>query len=102
MVLTREDVRAVLSMQDAIDVLEQSFREFGAGEAITPPRIAMSVQRANGFVLAMPACLKRTGALGLKFVSSYPDNPRELGIPSTQAVIVYLSWRSCSVWPPKE
>jgi alanine dehydrogenase len=91
LVLTREDVRAALSMRDAIDVLEQSFRELGAGEAVMPTRIAINVQAANGFVLAMPAYLRRTGALGLKVVSSYPDNPRAFGIPTIQAAILYYN-----------
>jgi ornithine cyclodeaminase/alanine dehydrogenase len=89
LILTREDVRAVVSMQDAIGVLEQTFRELGAGEAIMPTRIAMEAQEANGFMLAMPAYLKRTGALGVKVVSSYPDNPRTVGMPTIQAVILY-------------
>jgi alanine dehydrogenase len=86
LVLTREDVQAVLSMRDAIDVLE-----LGAGEAVMPTRVAMNVQHTNAFVLAMPAYLKRSGALGVKVVSSYPDNPRAFGLPTIQAVILYYN-----------
>lgn len=89
LVLTREDVRAALSMADAIDVVEGAFREVAEGTAVTPPRIAFGVMHPDDLMLVMPAYLRGAGALGLKLVTSYPDNPKKFQVPNVLATILY-------------
>jgi alanine dehydrogenase len=89
LILGRDDVKAVLSMNNAIDALEQSFRELAEGKAVMPTRLTLGIEEANGFLLAMPAYLRASGALGLKLVSSYPDNPGRFHTPTIQATMLY-------------
>ena len=89
LILNRDDIEAVLSMQGAIDVLEEAFRELAEGKAIMPTRLALRIGEANGVFLAMPAYLRASGALGMKLVSSYPDNPGKYNLPTIQATILY-------------
>src|SRR5206468_8321645 len=76
-------------MNNAIDALEQSFRELAEGKAVMPTRLTLGIEEANGFLLAMPAYLKASGALGLKLVASYPDNPAKFHVPTIQATMLY-------------
>ena len=89
LILNRGDVEAVLSMREAIDVLERAFRELAEGKATVPTRLGLSVAEANGVLLAMPAHLTASGALGMKLVTSYPDNPGKYHLPTIQATILY-------------
>lgn len=89
LVLNRGDVEAVLSMRGAIDVLERAFRELAEGKATVPTRLGLSIAEANGVFLAMPAYLTASGALGMKLVTSYPDNPGKYQLPTIQATVLY-------------
>jgi alanine dehydrogenase len=89
LILTRADVEAVLNMREAIDVLERAFRELADGKAAVPTRLGLRIEEANGVFLAMPAHLTASGALGMKLVTSYPDNPGRHRLPTIQATILY-------------
>ena len=89
LILNRGDVEAVLSMRGAIDVLERSFRELAEGKATVPTRLGLTIAEANGVFLAIPAHLTASGALGMKLVTSYPDNPGKYHLPTIQATILY-------------
>jgi len=89
LVLNREDIRAALSMADAIDALEGAFRALAEGTVMTPPRITFGVMHPDDLVLVMPAYLSGVGALGLKLVTSYPENPKKFHAPNVHATILY-------------
>jgi len=94
LVLTRADVAALLTMHDAIEVVEAAFRELADGQVVMPVRPTLRVADPPGVVNVMPAYLARAGALGLKLVSAYPRNPATVGIPSVQATVLYSDPRS--------
>jgi alanine dehydrogenase len=94
LILTREDVVSVLTMKDAIDAVEESFRDLAQGNADMPLRPTIRVSQPPGVVNVMPAYLGKMGALGVKLVSSYPENPAKFSLPTVQATILYSDHRT--------
>lgn len=90
-VLSADDVRAAISMAEAIDVMEAAFRALSAGRAEAPLRHALESE--HGVHLFMPAHVHDRGALGAKIVSVNPENP-DTGLPAIHAVVVTIDPRT--------
>src|SRR5271157_1923155 len=87
LLLSRDQVKQVLSMPDAITAVESAFSELTAGEAVLPQRIAIR-EPAPGLCLYMPAYLSQSGALACKVVTVYPTNPAQFDLPTTLGKIL--------------
>nr|HID12435.1 ornithine cyclodeaminase family protein [Anaerolineae bacterium] len=86
LLLTRKDVETVLTMKDAIAAVEEGFRQLALGNVVMPQRTAIRIPAYHGLHLGMPAYIGETGdggALALKVVTVYPDNPSQYGLPTT-------------------
>jgi ornithine cyclodeaminase/alanine dehydrogenase-like protein (mu-crystallin family) len=82
LVLSRDEVRSLLDLDQLLDALERAFVELSAGRASVPPRIAAQTER--GLLAAMPGYAD--GILETKLVSVFPGN-HDVGLPSHQATI---------------
>ena len=83
LLLSRNDVASVLTMDDCISAVETAFGELAQGRAIMPQRAVIRVAEHNGVFLAMPAYIGGDlGTLGLKMVTVYPDNPGQKKLPT--------------------
>jgi alanine dehydrogenase len=80
LLLNRDEVAALLTMGECIDVVEQAFAELAGGTAVLPLRTTLAVP--EGLSLYMPAFLEGGGALACKVVTVYPDNPGRHGLPT--------------------
>jgi ornithine cyclodeaminase len=87
--LSESDVRALVSMDDLIEVMARALASFSSGGAMQPVRTTVEIARHRAFLGTMPAFLADPPALGAKLVSVYPDNHAQ-GLPSHQATIVLL------------
>lgn len=67
--LTESDVEKLLTMSDALRVVEDAFRDLGQGRAINRPRQRLRVP--NGILQMMPAGLSARGYIGFKYYSSF-------------------------------
>lgn len=84
LLLTREDVKSVLTMKDCINAVESSFAELSNGTAALPLRNNISPKDGlPGLALYMPAYLKELNALACKVVTVYKDNPAKFNMPTT-------------------
>jgi alanine dehydrogenase len=90
LLLSRADVQELLSMEEAIALVEQAFVELVNGTAWMPQRTAVTDPAHNGWVAFMPAHLKGMGALGVKAVTVYKDNPGRYRLPTTLATITLM------------
>ena len=88
LLLNRSDVQKLLPMSKAIDVLEAAFGELSAGTAEMPDRTVMTDAEFGGWIAYMPAYLKSGGALGVKAVTVYKDNPTKFDMPTTIGTIL--------------
>ena len=89
LLLDRQTIQGLLDMDRMIEILESAFGELAAGSAVMPQRTAVADADVNGWYAFMPAQLKSMGALGVKSVTVYKDNPAR-GMPATLATIVLM------------
>lgn len=91
LILSESDLRAVLTMRDVIDAVEQGFRALARGDATVPERLRLDVPAHKGVLLEMPAYadLDGEGALGTKIVSVFDQNARR-GLEIVQAVYLLI------------
>jgi ornithine cyclodeaminase len=87
LILSQDDVQALLDTDQLIDALAQAMADLSAGRASMPPRVAAFVQERGGFVAAMPAYLPSSEIVESKLVSVFPENAGT-DRPTHQAVIV--------------
>ncbi len=88
LLLSRADVESVLDMKTALAAVEDGFRELARGTVDMPQRPVIRVPDHQGTLLFMPAYIGGIGALGMKLVSVYPQNPALHGLPTTMGVIL--------------
>ena len=86
--LTQDDVKQVLNMKAAIEIVERAFKEMGRGLVEMPPRIYLQFPKHNGFLVAMPAYIESLEAAGVKIATVHPNNPTKYSIPSVRAHIM--------------
>ena len=88
LLLTRADIQSFLTMKDALEAVEEAFRQLALGTVDMPQRPVIRVPDHHGSVLFMPALIGGMGALGMKVVSVYPDNPTKHNKPTVLGTIL--------------
>jgi alanine dehydrogenase len=86
LVLRRQDLEKILTMELAIPAVEAAFAAHGRGEAVMPPKLYLPLEKHGGDFRAMPAYLD--GAAGVKWVNMHPQNPARHGLPSVMGVYI--------------
>ncbi len=86
LVLSRADVKQLVSMPRAIDLVTGAFRDLSAGQALAPLRTALDVVPGKGTTLVMPAYVPSAQALGVKVVSVFTENAAR-GLPTIASVV---------------
>jgi alanine dehydrogenase len=71
--LSQEEVRELLDLDELVDALAAAHMDLSAGEASMPPRIAALVQQQDGLLGVMPSYLPSAG-LACKLVTLFPHN----------------------------
>jgi len=85
--LSRRDVEWLgIPMTEVVAIVEEMFREKGAGHAEMPPKPGIH-PTGDAFIHAMPGFLPRLGAAGVKWISGYPDN-RVRGLPYISGLLI--------------
>ncbi len=85
-ILSNEDVAALLTMQQAIDVVSDAMIEVAEGKTTLPLRSIVPVGDGN-FMGIMPGVMQQPACFGIKLVSLYPNNPKS-GFSSHQGAMV--------------
>lgn len=85
--LSRDDLRRLVPMADAIELMKLAFAELSAGRAASPIRTVIPVAEHQGDALFMPAYVPAAGALGVKVVNVFRENPAK-GLPLIHAIVV--------------
>jgi ornithine cyclodeaminase/alanine dehydrogenase-like protein (mu-crystallin family) len=86
LMLTRNQIRDLVPMPDAIELMKMAFTELSAGRTVSPLRTVISLPDREGDALFMPAYVPGMDALGLKTVSVFRRNP-ERGLPVIHAIV---------------
>ncbi len=93
LLLREPDVRALLAMEQIVELMVEGLRAYSTGGVVQPVRLAVSAERHGGLLALMPAYLTGQEALGAKAVSFYPGNAGR-GLPTHMAVV--LLWDSAT------
>lgn len=89
LVLSRHDVEQLLTMRDALAAVEEGFRQLAQGNVVMPQRAATPIAPYNGLHLSMPAFVGGDiGALTIKIVTVYGDNPANHHLPTIQGLLL--------------
>jgi ornithine cyclodeaminase len=88
--LSGDDVRALVPMKTAIELMKEVFAELSAGKAVSPLRTPVDVPPESAVSLYMPAYVPSREGLGLKIVSVFPNNPAK-GKPTIHALVAVIS-----------
>jgi ornithine cyclodeaminase/alanine dehydrogenase-like protein (mu-crystallin family) len=84
--LSRADLRQLVTMPEAIELMKIAFRELSNGRAISPLRTVIDVEHGTSATLLMPAYVPAEGALGVKVVSVFQGNPAKQ-LPTIHALV---------------
>lgn len=89
LLLSREDIKKVFSMEDAIKAVKDAFRIFTEGKSEVPLRINIPAPKHDGSLLFMPAYVPDLDYASLKIVNIFPKNI-DKGIPSAPAQVMLI------------
>ena len=93
LVLTKEDIESVVTMDDAIAAVEQGFRAFNSDEAVVPFPVALNVPDGHGDIHIKPGYMKGSSSYTVKIASGFYDNP-ERGLPVSHGMLLLFDSRT--------
>ncbi|MEM6648027.1 MAG: ornithine cyclodeaminase [Bacteroidota bacterium] len=86
---TAADIRRILPMPVAIDVMREAFLALHRGEVEVPPRVEVPVEAHDGVALVMPAASAAFGYVTVKLASVFRNNPT-LDLPTVHALVLAM------------
>ncbi len=87
LILTRRDVAALLSIEECTDAVEHVFRLHGEGKTQAPGVLGVHAHDGGFHIKAGVLQLDRP-YFAAKINANFPQNPKRLGLPTIQGVIV--------------
>jgi ornithine cyclodeaminase len=77
LVLTKEHIERLLSMDDCIGVMSDALASLARGDVHQPLRTIVQPPAASGLMALMPAYIAQPPAYGLKAICVFPRNPAQ-------------------------
>jgi len=89
LILTADDVRKALPMNEAIQAMKDAYASLSSGTAVVPLRTRLPIPNSEALSLFMPAFVSSQdgNALAIKVVSLFPTNPAR-GLAFIQAAVL--------------
>lgn len=89
LILTADDVRKALPMNEAIEAMKSAYAALSSGTAVVPLRTRLPIPNSEALSLFMPAYVGSADsqALAIKVVSLFPTNPPR-GLAYIQAAVL--------------
>jgi alanine dehydrogenase len=87
LLLTRQDVAALLSLPDCIDAVEQAFGRFARGELPLAPGVLGAHVPGGGFHIKTAGLGGSPGYFAAKINANFPRNLETSGLPTIQGLI---------------
>ena len=89
LLLSKEDIKKVFTMKDAIEADKKAFRLVVEGKCDSPLRTNIQAPKYDGSFLFMPAYVEEMDTASLKIVNIFPHNI-DNGIPSAPAQVLLI------------
>ncbi len=93
LVLTKEEIETVLTMEDAIEAVEDGFKAYNSGNAIIPFPVALQVPDHNGDIHIKPGYVKGYSTYTVKIASGFYDNPK-IGLGASHGMLLLFDSRT--------
>mgnify|MGYP001765681669 CR=1 FL=1 len=93
LVLTKEDIESLVTMEDAIAAVREGFKAYNSDRAVVPFPVALNVPDGNGDVHIKPGYVKGTPSYTVKIASGFYDNPKR-GMPSSHGMLLLFDSRT--------
>jgi ornithine cyclodeaminase/alanine dehydrogenase-like protein (mu-crystallin family) len=89
LILTADEVRKALPMDEAIEAMKKAYASLSNGTAVVPLRTRLPIPNSEALSLFMPAFVNSAdgNALAIKVVSLFPGNPSR-GLAYIQAAVL--------------
>lgn len=87
LILSNDNVKSLLTVKDAIEAVEQSFREVASGR-VKMNRSLIDITHYDGTYLSMASYLQGANKLGIKIVTAYKNNPSRYNLPTVMATVL--------------
>ncbi|MCA9398414.1 MAG: ornithine cyclodeaminase family protein [Candidatus Omnitrophica bacterium] len=87
LILTRQQIKPLLSMSRAIRAVEEVFKVQGQNKVQMPAKIYLDLKKYHGDFRAMPAFVESLNAVTLKWVNSHSQNAK-FQMPAVMAVLI--------------
>lgn len=99
LILKENDIKNIFSMTDAIQASKDALESYSKQESDTPLRTNIDIPEQEGQSLYMPGYVPASNALGIKIVSSYPNNIEKglNSIPATMVLLNHETGEVCSI-----
>ena len=88
--LREDEVKDLLTMDEAIAAVRKSFHDHGTGRTQMPPKSYLYFPEYDGDLRTMPAYLAGEEQAGVKIVNVHSRNPA-LGLPTVMALLTLVS-----------
>ena len=90
-ILKNEELKKCVSLSfEAIEVIEEAFKNLSEGKAIMPPIMRLDIEENNGEGDIKTAYIKGLDSFAIKMSPGFFNNPK-IGLPSTSGLMVLLS-----------
>lgn len=89
LILSDQDVAALLPHREVIGMVDTVFQEWGNGNVVMPPKVNLDMSRSGhaSWANAMPAYLPSCNVGGLKWVGGFGSNPAK-GMPYIMGIVL--------------
>ena len=93
LLLSREDIKKVFTMRDAIEADKEAFRLVVEGKCDSPLRTNIQAPKYDGCFLFMPAYVEEMDTAAVKIVNIFPHNIDQ-GKPSSPAQVLLIDGKT--------
>ena len=92
LIVTNEQVKAHVTLEQAIECVENTWRWHGQGEVVMPSKITtdMAAMGVPSWFNSMPSYIRPLDMAGIKIVGGYGDNPKN-GLPYIKSNLALLN-----------
>jgi len=87
LVLSESQVQNLIDLDELIAALQQAQIQYSSGTAVMPVRLVVPLPQIQGRITSMPGYLHQDGALGMKVVTYFHENPKQ-NLPAILATIL--------------
>ncbi len=93
LVLTKEDIESMVTMEDAIAAVEEGFKAFNSDKAVVPFPVALNIPDGHGDIHIKPGYMTGSSSYTVKIASGFYDNPGR-GLPVSHGMLLLFDSRT--------